>query len=129
MRFRWAVHVGRELAESLVEVVHLREDTAYGDDYKDVSRGVRKLVVPGKGHLERNAECLDGHDGDGAGCGADGQVNERVLLAMLGRNVVNHENGEGGDEDAVDEEACRLVRLEACRCSFASGVRIPGWMA
>jgi hypothetical protein len=66
---------------------------------------VCKLVVPGERHLERQAERLDEHDGDGARGGADGDVDEGVLAAVLGRDLVDHENGEDGDEEAVEEEA------------------------
>lgn len=64
-----------------------------------------ELVVSRERHLQRNAKSLDEHDRDGAGGGADGEVDERVLAAMLGRNLVDHEDGKDGDEEAVDEEA------------------------
>lgn len=99
------VHVRGELAESLVEVVHLRKNAAYDQDDEDVGRRVRELVVSGEGHLKCDTERLYEHDGDGAGCGADGEVDERVLAAILGRNLVDHDDGEDGDEGAVEEEA------------------------
>jgi len=66
---------------------------------------MRKLILPRKGHLQRNSERFDGHDGDRTGGGADGEVNERVLLAVLWRDLVNHEDGEDGYKNAVYEEA------------------------
>jgi hypothetical protein len=99
------VHVGGELAQGLVEVVHLREDAAYDHDDEDVGRGVGELVVAREGHLEGNAEGLDEHDGDRAGGGADGEVDQGVLAAVLGSDLVDHEDGEDGDEKAVNEEA------------------------
>lgn len=73
---------------------------------------MRELVVPRKGHLECQAECLDEHDRYGPGGGADGEVDERVLATVLGRDLVDHEEGEDGDEEAVEEEACdRLLVL------------------
>ena len=66
---------------------------------------MRELVVACESHLEGNAKGLDEHDGDGAGCGADGQVDERVLAAMLGGDLIDHEDGEDGDKETVDKEA------------------------
>ena len=92
------------MAQGLVEVVHLREDAAYDHDDEDVGRGVGELVVARECHLERNAECLDEHDGDGAGCRTNGEVNERVLATVFGRNLVYHEDAEDDTESAVEEE-------------------------
>jgi hypothetical protein len=64
-----------------------------------------KLVVTRKRHLECQAERLDEHDRDGAGRGADGEVDERVFAAVLGCDLVDHEDREDGDEEAVEEEA------------------------
>lgn len=100
------IHVGRELAKRLVEVVHLRENAAHDHDDEHVGRRVCELVVPRKSHLQGNTKGLDEHDGDGAGCRADGEVDQRVFAAMLGGNLVDHEDGEDGDEEAVYEEAC-----------------------
>lgn len=96
------LHVARKAGEGLVEVVHLRQD-AYGcENHKDISRGVRKLVVAGKSKLQGDTESLDRHDGDGADGGADGQVNEGVLLSVDWCDLVNHEYGEGDDCDGVE---------------------------
>ena len=53
---------GRELAQSLVEVVHLREDTDNHNDSKGVCRGIRKLIVSAQRQLKRNAKRFDCHD-------------------------------------------------------------------
>jgi hypothetical protein len=66
---------------------------------------MRELVVTRKRHLERQTECLDEHYRHRAGCRADREVDEGVLAAVLGRNLVDHEDGEDGDEEAVEEEA------------------------
>lgn len=95
------------MAQGLVEVVHLREDAAYDHDDEDIGRGVGELVVAREGHLQRNAKGLDEHDGDGAGGGADGEVDQGVLAAVLGSDLVDHKDGENGNEKAVDEEAWR----------------------
>ena len=78
------------MAESLIEVIHLRQDTSDDQDNENVGRRVRELVVPRKRHLERNAECLDEHNRHGARRGADGEVYERVLASVLGRDLVDH---------------------------------------
>lgn len=102
-------HVGAELRQRFVEVVHLRENAAYDDDDEDVGRGVGELVVARESHLKRNAKGLDEHDRHRAGGSADGEVDERVLAAVLGSDLVDHEDGEDGDEEAVDEEACVVL--------------------
>jgi hypothetical protein len=92
------------LAQSLVEVVHLREDATHDHNDEDIGRRVGELVVTCKGHLERQTKGLDEHDRHRAGCRADGEVDQRVLATVLGRNLVDHEDGEDGDEEAVEEE-------------------------
>lgn len=67
---------------------------------------MRELVVARKGHLERNAESLDEHDGDGARRGADGKVDEGILATVLWRDLVDHEDAEDDAEGAVEKEAC-----------------------
>ena len=105
-RGRLDVHVGGELAQRLVEVVHLRENASDNHNDKHICRGVRKLIIPRKRHLERQPKRLDEHDRDGPSGRADGEVNERVLAPVLGRDLVDHKGGEDGDEEAVEQEAC-----------------------
>lgn len=93
------------MAKRLVEVIHLCQDTAYNHNDKYVCRRVCELVVACEGHLQCNPESFDEHDGDGASGRADGEVNKRILAAVLGRDLVDHEGGKDGDEEAVDEEA------------------------
>jgi hypothetical protein len=93
----------------------LREDASDNYDDEDVGRGVCELVVARERHLERQAERLDEHDGDGARGGADGDVYEGVLAAVLGRDLVDHEDGEDGDEEAVEEEACIMRQWATSR--------------
>lgn len=99
------IHVGRELAQSLVKVVHLRHNAAYDHDDEHVGRGMCELIVPVESHFQSNAKGLDGHDGDGSGSRADGQIYQRVFAAVLGGNLVNHDGAEGGDKGTVEEEA------------------------
>lgn len=69
---------------------------------------MRELVVSSKGHLQCDSEGLDEHDRNGAGCGANRKVNERVLAAVLGCNLIDHEDGEDSHEGAVEEKACQV---------------------
>lgn len=100
------IHVRRKLAQSLVEVIHLRENAAHDHDDEDIGRGMCELVVSRECHLQRDAEGFDEHDRDRASCGADGEVDEWVLAAMFRGDLVDHEDGEDGNEEAVDEETC-----------------------
>jgi hypothetical protein len=124
------VHVGGELAQGFVEVVHLRENAAHHQDNKDVCRRVCELVVPRKRHLERDTERFDEHDRYRAGGGANGEVDERVLATVLGRNLVDHEDAEDDAEGAVEEKAYSHV----CQFPFhvdssLVSLDIPGWRA
>lgn len=60
-----------------------------------------KLVIPVESHLQCRAESFDGHNGNGAGRGAYREVNERILAAVLGGDLVYHENREDGNKSAV----------------------------
>lgn len=93
------------MTQRLVEVVHLCENAAHNHDDEHISRRMRKLVVTRKRHLERQSKRLDEHDRHGARRRADGEVNERVFATILGRNLVDHEDGKDRDEEAVEEEA------------------------
>ena len=97
-------HVGWELAQGLVKVVHLRQNAHSGDDDKDICRGVGELVVASKSELEGNAESLDGHDGDGADKRADAEVDQRVLLAVDGGDLVDGDDRVHGDGEGVKQE-------------------------
>lgn len=105
-RLEWTnVHVGGELAKSLVQVIHLRQNTSDCYDYEYVCRRVCELILALKSHFESNTECLDGHDGDGSSGGTDGQVDERILAAVFWCDFVDHEDGEDGDKGAVHEKS------------------------
>lgn len=99
-----SLHVRRELTQGLVEVVHLRKDATYDHDNEDVCRRMRKLVITCERHLERQTKGLDEHDRHRTGCRADGEVDERILATVLWRNLVDHEDGEDGNKEAVEEE-------------------------
>lgn len=100
------IHVCWELAERLVEVVHLCENAHARDDHENVGRGMGELVVAGESQLQGDAEGLDGHDRHGSHEGADAEVDERVLLSVDGRDFVDHEDGEGSDRNGVNQETC-----------------------
>lgn len=86
------VHICWELAECFVKIVHLGQNADAGDDHEHIGRGVGKLIVAGKGQLEGNAECFDGHDRNRSHEGADAEVDEWVLLSIDGRYLVDHEH-------------------------------------
>ena len=85
-----------------------------------------ELVVAGKSKLKGDAESLNGHDGDGADSGADGQVNEGVLLAVYWSDLVNHKYSEGDDCDGVEKKS--WVKLEQ-RSRNQSQPSLPGFSA
>lgn len=90
-----------------------------------------ELVVSRKCHLKRDTKSLDEHDGNGAGGGADGKVDEGVLATVLGRDLVDHEDAEDGAEGAVEEEACSDALLVAAvqRHMGEAGPDVPGCRA
>ena len=63
-----------------------------------------ELIVASKRQLERNAKSLDRHDRDGPNGGADGKVDEGVLLAITRGNPVNHEDGEANNREGVEKK-------------------------
>ena len=100
-----SLHVRGEMAQRLVEVVHLRQDAHGGDDHEDVCRGVRELIVPVERQLQGDAESLDRHDGDGADEGADAQEDQGVLLPVDGRDLVDGDERVRGDDSQIEQEA------------------------
>lgn len=66
---------------------------------------MRELIVPAKRQLDGNAKRLDRHNRHAAHGAAYRQVDHRVLLAVIGRDAVDHDDGEDGDDKAVEEEA------------------------
>jgi len=99
------LHVGAELAESFIEVVHLGQNADSHDNQKYVGRRMRELILSGKRQLDSNSESLDGHDRNGAHSAADGQIYKGILLSIFGGDFVDHNNGENADDSAVEEEA------------------------
>lgn len=56
------LHVGRELFQCLVEIVHLGNDAYCHDNTKSISGRMSELIIAGKCKLDCNAECFDRHD-------------------------------------------------------------------
>lgn len=100
------VHVSVELAQSLVEVVHLRQNADDRDKDEDVCAGMGELVVTSKCQLDGDTDTLDGHDGDGTDGAADGNVNQRVLASVARAYAVDHDSREDDDQNHVEKEAC-----------------------
>lgn len=104
------LHRSGERVQSLVEIVHLRENAESGDDRKDICRRMGELVITSERELQRNTKRFDRHDGNGADGRADRDVNERVLLSVYGRNSVDHDGRVDCDGEAINEET-RLKRI------------------
>lgn len=100
------VHVRGELAECLVEIVHLGQNTHNHNDRKSVCAGMCELVLARKCELQSNTESLDRHDRERANRRTDRKVDQRVLASILGRDLINHEDGEAHDQYAVEHETC-----------------------
>lgn len=60
-----------------------------------------KLVMACESELQRNAEGLHGHDRYGADGRADRKVDQRVLLAMERRDLVDHDSREDSHDGTV----------------------------
>jgi hypothetical protein len=118
----WHSHIRGKLTQRLVEVIHLSQDAGDDDDDEDISGRMGKLIVTVECHLQCCAKRLDSHDGDGAGGGADGEVNERILATIFGRNFVDHEDGENGNEAAIYEETFERASQQDCSWNRLLGV-------
>lgn len=107
----------------------MRKDATTGHNHEDISRCVRELVVSGKSKLKRDAEGLDGHDGDGSDCGADRHIDQRVAFTMNRRNFIDHDNGENGDDERIYQKPYRRISLRT-RCQVTDATLfLPGWSA
>lgn len=101
---RDCLHVAGEASKCLVKVIHLGDNAETSQNHKDISRRVAELVVACKGKLEGDAESLGRHDGNGADSRADGEIDERILLAVVWGNSVDHEDSKRDDGDGIEEE-------------------------
>ena len=59
------LHVGWELAQSFVEIIHLRKNAYNDDDDEDIGRRVWELVITAQTQFQSNTESFDGHDWNG----------------------------------------------------------------
>lgn len=118
------VHVRRELAECLVEVVHLCQNAHRRNDHEDIGRSMRELVVAGKCQLQSNAECFDSHDRDRAYERADTEVYEWVVLAVDRSDFVDHEDRKCRDRYRIYQETWAQVSRS---CNDDRGaISLPG---
>jgi hypothetical protein len=99
------VHVGIELTQGLVEVIHLCQDADDCDENEDVCAWVSELVVAAQGQLDGDTDTFYCHDGDGANSAADGNVNQRVLASITRAHAVDHDGREDNDQQHIEEEA------------------------
>jgi hypothetical protein len=84
----------------------LCQDADDNHNHKHICRIVSKLVVSGKGELKRYTKRLDSHDGYAAYGTADGDVDEGILAAIFGGDLVYHDDGKHDNDEAVKEECC-----------------------
>lgn len=99
------VHVCTELAQGLVEIIHLCHDGDHSDDHKGICARVDQLILAAECEFESNTEPLDRTNGDASDSTADAEVDQRVLLAVFGGHIVDHEDGKGDHDRAVEQEA------------------------
>lgn len=64
-----------------------------------------ELILTVEGHLQGGTKSFNGHNGYRAGGRADGEVDERILATVLGRDLIYHQDGEDSDKGTVKEEA------------------------
>ena len=67
---------------------------------------MRKLVVSRQGQFQSDAKGLDRHDGDGSDGRTYRQVVQGIRLAIFGGNLIDHDHGKDGDDDAEYQESC-----------------------
>lgn len=65
---------------------------------------MRKLIMPAQREFHRDTEGFDRHDGNRADGGANRDEDERVPLAVDGRDSVDHDGRENSDCETVDQE-------------------------
>jgi hypothetical protein len=58
------IHIGRESVQSLIEIVHLHDDTQCDDQPEDVGADMGELVVSLESEFHGNTKAFDGHDAD-----------------------------------------------------------------
>jgi len=97
-------HVGVELTQRFVKVIHLRQDADNRHQDEDICARVGELVAPAQSELHSDTDSLDGHDRDGADSAADAQVYEGVLAAITWSDAVDHDGSEDDDGGTVEEK-------------------------
>lgn len=107
-----SLHIRRKLTQSFVEVVHLRQNADHYHNYKHICRGMRELVIAPESELQGNTKCLDRHNGDGADCRADGDVDKRILATISWRNAVYHDTRKCCHHRDVEQKACTMLDHE-----------------
>ena len=71
-----------------------------------------ELVVASQGQLHSNSKRLNRHDRNSSNGRANRQVYQRVLLPILRRNFVYHEDRENGHGEAKEQETLGTVSTE-----------------
>lgn len=122
-------HVGAELRQCFIEIVHLCHDGDDCYDQENVCARVRQLVATAEGELEGDSKSLDCANGNAADCAANAEIDQWVLFAILGRYSVDHDRRKDDDEEAVKEEAYSvsvwtiLLAKSRSRVAYPFGLR------
>ena len=114
------VHVGGELAQRFVEVVHLGQDTHHNHNGEDVCGWMSKLVFAAKREFQSNAEAFDSHDGDGADGRANADVNHGIFLPINRGDLIDHDHCEKRDDGDIDQEGCTHAKCQSLHSLLAA---------
>lgn len=116
------------MRKGFVKVVHLRKNADDYHDHKHICRVVTELVVSGKREFQRDTECLDRHDRNTAHGTANGDVDKWVLATILRSDLVDHDDGENDNEEAVEHERYHASQFSTS-FSGIGGLHKPGRIA
>lgn len=90
---------------------HLHHDANNDNSGKHPGSRSPQLIVALEGEPEGHSKALDGHDRDGPGERADGDVDEGVCAALRWGHAVDHVEAEAEHKDAVGHEPCTMKDL------------------
>lgn len=92
------------MSKSLVEIVHLCQNTNNDRDDENVSRWMGKLVVATESEFQCNTKSFDCTDRNRANCRTNRNVNHRVFGTKLRCNLDDHENGKCTNHEQVRQK-------------------------
>lgn len=95
------LHIGGKGIKSLIEIVHLNEDTQSNDEPEDIGAGMGKLIVALECELYGHAEALDCHNAHRPHKRTNRYINHRIRAPMFWRDCVDHDQCEHKDRQTV----------------------------